>query len=385
MKIESLDVVVLADPKPFDLNAPVEPLAVVTVRTSDGIKGISEIFAVPAAVARAALHGSDSFFGALLCGREFDTPRQAWRYLYGRLAHRSRRGWAMICLGAIDVCLWDIYGKQLGLPIYKLLGGKERAPAQTWSAVQRQAVIPYGTVFSGNRHRDALVPTQLAMVKRLCRLGFRAVKIEPVESEPQTVVQLTREARKLVGGNVALAVDVGYLWTDVGLALDVAKRLEEYDILFLETPFSTDALSAYRSFTGKTGLRVAAGEHSVTRFEFQDLVERGGCSVVQPYVTTCGGFTEAVRIVEYCFERGVLVCPGNWSTQLLGAASVHLAAYSEITPYIEFTAGEAYRSPLRQAIQDLGHPVVDGAISLPTRPGLGIELPADLIAKYRIG
>lgn len=384
MKIESMEVMVLADPKPYDANAPVEPLAVLTIRTTDGVHGISEVFAVPAAVARSALEGAESFFGAMLIGRSFDTPVEMWRYVYGRLAHRSRRGWAMICLGAIDICAWDIYGKLLSQPIYKLLGGKERASAQTWSAEQRTSVIPYGTVFSGNRARDVLVPTQLGMVERLCDHGYRAIKIEPVESTPETVVHLTKEARKLCGDNVALAVDVGYLWTDTGMAVDVARRLEEYDIIFLETPFSTDALHAYDNLSKKTPLRLAAGEHSVTRFEFHDLVERGGCSVVQPYVTTCGGFTEARRIVEYCLDRGVIVCPGNWSTQLLGAASVHLAAYSEITPYIEFTPAEAYASPLRQAIQDIAHPVVNGAIALPTKPGLGIELPPDLVKTYRI-
>jgi L-alanine-DL-glutamate epimerase-like enolase superfamily enzyme len=298
--------------------------------------------------------------------------------------HRSRRGWAMVCLGAIDVCAWDIYGKHLNLPIYKLLGGNERAPAQTWSAEQREQVIPYGTVFSGRRDRDNLVSTQLGMVERLCTLGYRAIKIEPVTSDPTTVVHLTKEARKLVGDGVALAVDVGYLWTDVGMAVDNAQRLEDHNIIFLETPFSTDALAAYQSLSRKTPIRIAAGEHSVTRFEFHDLVERAGCTVVQPYVTTCGGFTEATRIVEYCRERGVIVCPGNWSTQLLGAASVQLAAYSGITPFIEFAPAEAYSSPLRRAIQDVSHPVVAGAIALPTRPGLGIELPAELIGRYRV-
>jgi L-alanine-DL-glutamate epimerase-like enolase superfamily enzyme len=378
-------VAILADPEPRDADAPIEPLAVLTITTRDGLRGISEVFAVPAAVARAALEGPDSFFGVLLIGKEFETPSHAWRYLNGRLAHRSRRGWAMICLGAVDVCLWDIYGKALGLPVYQLLGGNERAPAQTWSPIQRNSVIPYGTVFSGRRASEVLVPTQLRMVERLCAIGFRAVKIEPVESDPTTVVTLTREARRIVGDEVALAVDVGYLWNDFGLALDTAQRLEEYRIMFLETPFSTDALPAYYRLAGQTPIRIAAGEHSVSRFEFQDLVERGGCSVVQPYITTCGGFTEARRIVEYCSDKGVIVCPGNWSTQLLGTASVHLAAYSDITPYVEMTAAEAYTSPLRKAIQDLAYPVVSGAIALPTRPGLGIELPDALVAHYRVG
>jgi len=385
MKIERLDVMILADPQPRDPDAPIEPLAVLHVTTTDGVTGISEVFAVPPAVAKSALDGADSYFGSMLVGREFETPEQAWRYLYGRLSHRSRRGWAMICVGALDVCMWDIFGKIAGKPVYALMGGNERAAVHTWSAEQSRAVIPCGTVFSGRRDRDVLVPTQLRMVERLARAGFRAVKIEPVESSPETVIELTREARAILGADVRLAVDVGYLWTDIGLAASVARRLEAYDVAFLETPFSTDSLPAYAALAQRTALRLAAGEHSVTRWEFHDLVERGHCQVVQPYATTCGGLTEARRVVEFCQSRGAIVVPGNWSTQILGAASVQLAAWSDITPLIEFTPAEAFGSPLRRAIQEIGHPVRDGAIALPEAPGLGIELPPDLVRHYRVG
>ncbi|MBM3535598.1 MAG: mandelate racemase/muconate lactonizing enzyme family protein [Alphaproteobacteria bacterium] len=384
MKIVRMDVMVLADPTPRDPDAPIEPLAVLTLTTADGVSGLSEVFAVPPGVAKSALNGPDSYFGGMLIGREFDTPEQAWRYLHGRLSHRSRRGWAMICVGAIDVCLWDVFGKIQGKPVYRLLGGNERASVHTWLPEQRRAVVPCGTVFSGRRERDILVPTQLRMVERLARAGFRAVKIEPVESSPDTVVSLARDARSILGDTAQLAVDVGYLWTDIGLAVDVARRLEDLGVAFLETPFSTDALPAYAALAERTTLRLAAGEHSVTRWEFFDLVERGRCQVVQPYATTAGGLTEARRIVEFCQGRGVIVVPGNWSTQILGAASVHLAAWSDITPLIEFTPAEAFSSPLRRAIQELGHPVRDGAIALPERPGLGIELPDELVRRYRV-
>ena len=82
------------------------------------------------------------------------------------------------------------------------------------------------------------------------------------------------------------------------------------------------------------------------------MMDRGGVQVCQPYMTTCGGLTEAKRIVELAQARGALVCPGNWSTQVLGAATVHLAAYSPITPVIEFSPSQIYWSPLRKAIQD---------------------------------
>ena len=105
---------------------------------------------------------------------------------------------------------------------------------------------------------------------------------------------------------------------------------------------------------------------------------------MQPYVTTCGGLTEAKRIVELAAARGSQVCPGNWSTQILGAASVHLAVYSPVTPFIEFAPAEVFDSPLRRELQNAGFPVKNGAIALPERAGIGYELPAEIVRAFRI-
>jgi L-alanine-DL-glutamate epimerase-like enolase superfamily enzyme len=113
------------------------------------------------------------------------------------------------------------------------------------------------------------------------------------------------------------------------------------------------------------------------------MMDRGRVSVVQPYMTTCGGLTEAKRIVDLAVSRGALVCPGNWSTQILGAASVHLAAYSPITPFIEFAPAEVFDSPLRRELQEAGFPVNQGTIEFPESPGIGYRFPEQLAAKYR--
>ena len=127
------------------------------------------------------------------------------------------------------------------------------------------------------------------------------------------------------------------------------------------------------------------GEHGVTRWEFLDMMDRGKVSVVQPYMSTCGGITEAKRIVELAMARGAIVCPGNWSTQILGAASVHLAAWSPVTPYIEFAAAEVFESPLRLELQKAGFPVRNGAISVPEADGIGYHIPDEIVRKFRMG
>ena len=164
----------------------------------------------------------------------------------------------------------------------------------------------------------------------------------------------------------------------------MCRELEAHDVFFFETPFPVGSPVPYAELAVRTSIPLAAGEHGVTRWEFLDLMGRGRVSVVQPYMTTCGGLTEAKRVVELARARGAMVCPGNWSTQVLGAATVHLAAYSPITPFIEIAPAEVCDSPPRRELQAAGFPVRNGAISFPERPGIGYDLPADVVTRSRV-
>src|SRR5262245_39324624 len=141
---------------------------------------------------------------------------------------------------------------------------------------------------------------------------------------PKDVVEMARRARQVLGPDPTLMVDVGYLFNDVPTVARICHELAEFDVFFLETPFPVDAPEPYARLAELTSIPLAMGEHGVTRWEFLDMMDRGRVSVVQPYMSTCGGLTEAKRIVELAVPRGALVCPGNWSTQILGAASVPL-------------------------------------------------------------
>jgi L-alanine-DL-glutamate epimerase-like enolase superfamily enzyme len=383
MKITRSEVIVLGD-RPGDGGdgGRIAELPFLRLHTEEGVTGLAEIFSVPAGVARAVLDGADSFFGRQLVGQELVHPEQLRARLYNSMLHGNRRGWAVIGMGAADVALWDLYGKQHGRPVWQMLGGAERAAGQVvHGTADGHAVVPYATVWDPASRPD----TQLALAVRALELGFRAVKIEPTSSSPATIVDVTRRTREAIGTDALLAVDVGYLWNDVGTAARVSREIAQYDVLFLETPFPVDSLDAYAALAAASPVPLAAGEHSVTRWEFLDLMDRGRVGVVQPYMTTCGGLSEAKRIVDLAQPRGVSVCPGNWSSQVLGAATVQLALYSPITPLIELSAAQLYASPLRAALQDAGLPIVGGEIAAPTGPGMGVELADDLIGRFRVG
>jgi len=282
------------------------------------------------------------------------------------------------------VAIWDIYGKALGKPVYQLLGGVERGPFQTHADSRVDTVVPYCTIVSDEWGNEAMVKHQTKRAAQLAELGYKAFKAEPMMSTPELVVKMAREVRKAIGPDLTLSIDVGYLFNDVPTVARICRQLEEFDIFFFETPFPVDVPDAYAKLAAQSSIPLAMGEHGVTRWEFLDMMERGGVTVCQPYMTTCGGLTEAKRIVDLAVHRGALVCPGNWSTQILGAASVHLAAYSPITPFVEFAPAEVFESPLRLALQEAGHPVVNGEIALPTTPGIGYELPESIVKDYRM-
>ena len=384
MQIARLEVIVIGDGPDIDPDqGGVEPLACILMQTDEGLSGLSEVFRVPPGVVQATVGNAQTHFGKILIGQEITHPERLWQQMWDAFMHTNRRGWEIIILGALDVCVWDIYGQMLNQPVWKLLGGTQRGPFQTPVGAKTE-VTPYCTLVSDVWGGEAMFSQQVDRAERLAELGYLAFKVEPMMSRPADVVELARRFRRALGDQPTLMVDVGYLFNDVPTAARVCRQLEEFEIAFFETPFPVDSTDAYSRLSAKTAIPLAMGEHGVTRWEFLEMMDRGGVSVVQPYMTTCGGLTEAKRIVELALPRGAQVCPGNWSTQILGAATVHLAAYSPITPFIEFAPAEVYSSPLRRELQNAGFPVRQGRITLPDQPGIGYTLPKDVIKSFQI-
>lgn len=385
MQITRLEVFVIGDGPEIDPDkGGVEPLACIQVHTDEGLTGLSEVFRVPPGVVQATVGGPETHFGRLLIGQEITHPERLWQRMWDAFIHTNRRGWEIIILGALDVAIWDLYGKKLEQPVWQLLGGVQRGPFQT-PVGQQPKITPYCTLVSDVWGGEEMFTQQIRRAEKLASLGYKAFKVEPMMSSPADVVEIARRFRKTLGNELALMVDVGYLFNDVPTAVKVCRQLEEFNLEFFETPFPVDTTEAYATLASKTSIPLAMGEHGVTRWEFLDMMDRGKVMVMQPYMTTCGGLTEAKRIVELALPRGAQVCPGNWSTQILGSASVHLAAYSPITPFIEFAPAEVFDSPLRQALQDAGFPKKNGTIDVPDCHGIGYTIPEDVLKSFRLG
>jgi len=229
-----------------------------------------------------------------------------------------------------------------------------------------------------------MIDKQVDNCLKLKSLGYKAMKVEPLMSTPKNIIELVTKARKAIGPDIMLSVDIGYRFNDVSSALKICHAIEELDIYFFETPFPVDFYEPYAELAGKTSIPMAMGEHAVTRSECINMIEYGKVAVVQPYINTVGGLTEAKRVADVAKDKGAMVVPGNWSTQILGCASTHFAAYSQVTPYIECAPAEIYESPVRAKIQSLGFPVIDGVIKLPVAPGIGFEVTDELLEEFKL-
>lgn len=360
---------------------------VVIVHTDEGIYGVGETDTGPwlakAAIEAPGSHSMAMGMRDLLIGMDpFDTGA-IWEKLYTYTCMSGRRGAVICAIGAVDMALWDIKGKALGLPVYKLLGGASKETITPYASLQ-----PYGD--SVTAYGDSLI----GWIKRARDYGYTAAKIECTLGGPynhtglrgsdEDMSDIIRSCRKAVGPDMRIMVDVQYLWYDARSALRTIQKWEDLDIYFLETPLQIDNLEGYALLAKEAPMRIAAGEWQNTRFEFMDLLDRGLVDVAQPDVGRVGGFTEAVRVCHMAQDRGRLIVPHCWKSGIGIAATAHLAFATPNCPMIEFLPAEMCDSALRIELVDDPIRMVDGVITLPEKPGLGIALNMDAVTKYEV-
>jgi L-alanine-DL-glutamate epimerase-like enolase superfamily enzyme len=271
-------------------------------------------------------------------------------------------------MSGIDMALWDIKGKALGMPVWKLLGGGFH-----------QKIRCYASSLFG------ATPAQTGELARRFRgQGFTAVKFgwDPMGQDERTDIALVREARKGLGDEADLLIDAGLVW-DSKTALQRARAFADYSIFWLEEPLRPDDYEGYRKLAEATHVRIAAGEEESNRQSFIDLMDRGRIDVVQVDLTRCGGFTEAMKIAALAWDRGLPVANHGFTTYINVAAALHWLNAIPNALICEFVAEE--ETNLREHLTRQKLRAKDGYLDIPQEPGLGIDLDEDAIARYRVG
>jgi L-alanine-DL-glutamate epimerase-like enolase superfamily enzyme len=368
-----------------DATSSAQDTILVEIETDEGIVGIGETD-LNAWIARACIeapgtHTMDRGLRSLLIGRDPLDPPTLWEKLYVGTAMTGRRGALIHALGAIDIALWDICGKAHGVPCWQL-----------WGKAARDRLTPYASLQPEVDSFETYLESIVAWGTQAARMGFRAVKLEATFSGPyvhkglvgpdERITEVVEAVRQAVGPEIALLVDVQYAFDSVERALRVIEALADLDVFFLETPLWSDDLEAYAELQRRSPVRIAAGEWLSTRFEFVDLIQRGGLAVVQPDVGRVGGLTEAQRVCELAALHGRLVVPHAWKTGISVAVAAQLAMVTPHMPFFEFLPAELCESRLRKELTDDELRYDNGTLNVPSRPGLGVTINRDALGEF---
>jgi D-galactarolactone cycloisomerase len=326
----------------------------VKVTTAGGLTGYGESYNGRAPLAVAAT--IDTTLRDLFLGMDATAPAEVWARFESRVLANHGTCAACVCaMSGIDMALWDVAAKALGLPLYRLLGGA------------RRPVPAYAGGFAlGYAAPAAVTDEALAQVA----LGYRAVKLRLGDSLSRDA-ERARAMRAALPADVALLADANcrYSLDDVRSMLPV---LASAGAGWLEEPFPPYLDRAWRAAAVLAApyLPLAAGENCYTRYDFQRMIDLGAVSVLQPDLSRCGGITEALRIAALALGAGLAVCTHGCHTGLNFAASVHFLASIGNARYFE--ADGSTDNPLRTVACSPSYELsADGTVLPLEGPGLG--------------
>src|ERR1700761_200271 len=340
---------------------------VVKVTTADGLTGYGEAYNGRAPLAIAAT--VNTTLRDLLSGLDAGSPTAAWDVFERRVLANHGTCAACVCaMSGVDLALWDLAGKALGVPLYRLLGGSSRE------------VPAYAGGFAlGYASPSAVIDEALSQVAA----GYGAVKLRLGDAINRDT-ERARALRAALGSDVRLLPDANcrYSVSDVRTMLPV---LAEVGVGWLEEPFPPYQDRAWREAgqIARDVLPLAAGENCYTRYEFQRLVDAGAVTVLQPDLSRCGGITEALRIAALASTAGLQVCTHGCHSGLNMAASVHFLASIDSAYYFE--GDGSTDNPLRTRACSASYELApNGTVTPLTEPGLGVAVDEEFLRAHPV-
>ena len=294
-----------------------------------------------------------------------------WHQLY-RDAYWRGGPVLMSALSGVEMALWDIKGKALGVPVWQLLGGKVRD------------AVP---CYANGWFAPARTPDEFAeKARQAAAAGFRGLKWDPFGSAYLTIDKRgLRDALRCIEAVVAAVgpeIDVlieGHWRFNVPTAVRIAHALEDYDIHWFEEPVPPDNLEALAEVKRRSRVPIAAGERLYSRWDYQRFFSLRCADYAQPDVSHVGGIMEVKKIAAQAEANHLAICPHNPSGPVANAASLQLAAcIPNFTVLETMSADVPYRSPLSTERIVFA----DGCMKIPDGPGLGIDLHEEAIAAH---
>jgi len=344
---------------------------IVRIQTDEGIEGIGE----------SSMLSSDPIVESLiqewsenyLVGKDPLAGQVHWTRLHQDNLGRGGRLYSTV-LSGIDIALWDLRGKILGVPVYQLLGGPFRDKLR---------------VYANGWYTNPASPELIAEeAKKVVQMGYTAMKFDPFgkiayttisPEEAQLSVDRVAAVREAVGPNVDILIEV-HARFNVYTAVGLAKRMEQYRPFWYEEPVSQENTNEMRQVRDRINIPVATGERLYLKFPFFDLVKNEAVDILQPDICNAGGITELHKIGSMAEAQHVMMAPHNTNSAVGTVASFHLDTAMPNFLIQEYHA-EFYEPHYFQVVQGLPRQK-DGYVNLPEGPGLGISLDDELLDKH---
>ncbi|MEZ4774720.1 MAG: mandelate racemase/muconate lactonizing enzyme family protein [Bacteroidia bacterium] len=353
-------------------------MTLVVVTTDTGLQGFGESKAavgssgVCASIVtcveqelRPILIGEDARNISMLWEKMYNGTRDHYALSRGRgFPILGRRGLTVSAMSGIDMALWDIKGKALGVSVAELLGGLCRESMQAYASGGWADVENIGSQLKGYLDK-----------------GFDAVKMRVgvMDQTVATSVARVKAAREAVGPNVKIMADAHGTYS-VPEAKRFCRELEDYDLYWFEEPISPDNRQGTAEVRSSTAIPIAAGESEYTRFDIRDMIEQRAMDVVQPDAAIIGGITEAMRVATLAQTYQLELAPHCWGSAFSFMAGINVAFASPAATIIEFSSGG---NPMMYDLVNEKIAAVNGRIEAPRTPGLGVTPNWDFVNEFK--
>ncbi len=353
----------------------------VRATTDGGVRGIGEVYAPPFRPAAIVAMVTDVAERSLVGADPFDIER-LWRGAYSRGYTQRPDSSVVAILSGLETACWDIMGKELGQPLYRLLGGKVREAVRSYTYIYPAPGADEAV------YRDPELGAERA--SQYVRQGFSAVKFDPLVSysilDPRQLSAATVQAardyvscvRAAVGTSADLLIGTHGQMTP-SAAIRLARAIEEFDPLWLEEPTPPEMPEEMALVARATSIPIATGERLATKYEFARVLACRAAAILQMAIGRVGGLLEAKKVAHAAETHYVDIAPHLYAGPVEAAASIHLGVS---TP--NFLIQESLEQMGGFPAQILKVPLVwqDGFLLPPESPGLGVELDDEVVSRH---
>jgi L-alanine-DL-glutamate epimerase-like enolase superfamily enzyme len=338
-------------------------LVIVEIETDTGIVGVGSCGTANAGIKPVI----DQHFAPLLIGEDPFKVELLWSKMYRSSGRFGRRGVAISAISGVDIALWDIMGKALNVPVYDLLGGRTKEDIQV-----------YASRLYAHKDLDALAEEARGYVKEGYTMLKQRFGFGPADGVKgmKANIALIKTVREAVGDEIEVAADA-YMGWDLEYAIKMERELRPYGLKWIEEALMPHDVDGYARLCALSETQISHGEHSYTRWDFQEIIDKKAAHILQPDVNRVGGITEARKIWAMAAAKDLPVVPhGN------DLHNLHLVFSQVNTPFTEYfpNVWDGANTHFWDIYE--GNPVQkNGRISLSDKPGLGYTLKESAVQK----